>query len=194
MILARNILNTEIVMATTESSVTGAKAPGTINGKSGANVAVKADMKTGTTTDANAGVERAWASSNTRGAELALHLVRVALGTIFIAHALLKLVGYGLPATAEFFVSVGYPGWSAYPVFAIELIGGIALVAGVRVRVAAVALIPVMLGALLVHAPNGWRFDASGGGWEYVAFLIVALIAQAVAGTPRTVSGQADQR
>lgn len=160
MILARNILNTEIVMATTESTVPGGKA----------------DMKTD--------VPRTAAGSTARGAELALLLVRVALGAIFVAHALLKLLGYGLPATAEFFASVGYPGWSAYPVFVIELIGGIALVAGVRVRLAGLALVPVMLGALLVHAPNGWRFDASGGGWEYVAFLIVALIAQAVARTP----------
>jgi putative oxidoreductase len=132
---------------------------------------------------AQTSTRRAAPDSDSRGAELALLLVRVALGAIFIAHALLKLLGFGLPAPAEFFTSVGYPGWSAWPVFAIELIGGIALVAGVRVRLAALALVPVMIGALLVHAPNGWRFDATGGGWEYVAFLIVALIAQAVAGT-----------
>jgi putative oxidoreductase len=39
-----------------------------------------------------------------------------------------------------------------------------------------------MFGALSVHLPNGWMFTNSGGGWEYVAFLIVALVAQAFAG------------
>ena len=40
----------------------------------------------------------------------------------------------------------------------------------------------VMLGALVPHQANGWMFTNSGGGWEYVAFLIVALAAQAVLG------------
>jgi putative oxidoreductase len=33
-----------------------------------------------------------------------------------------------------------------------------------------------------VHWANGWSFTAAGGGWEYVAFLIVALVAQALLG------------
>ena len=49
-------------------------------------------------------------------------------------------------------------------------------------RPAAVALIPVMFGALLVHVPNGWMFSGPGGGWEYPAFLIVALAAPALLG------------
>jgi putative oxidoreductase len=56
------------------------------------------------------------------------------------------------------------------------------LIAGQYTRWTALALVPVMAGALLVHIPNGWRFDAAGGGWEYVALLIVALLAQAAAG------------
>jgi putative oxidoreductase len=45
-----------------------------------------------------------------------------------------------------------------------------------------VALIPVLVGALLVHAPNGWLFTVANGGWEYPAFLIVAAVTVALGG------------
>jgi putative oxidoreductase len=44
----------------------------------------------------------------------------------------------------------------------------------VYARQVALALVPVLLGAVWVHAPNGWVFNAAGGGWEYPAFLAVA--------------------
>lgn len=109
-------------------------------------------------------------------------VLRVALGIVFIAHALLKLLVFTLPGTAAFFAAHGFPGWTAYPVFAAELLGGAALVAGVHARWVALALVPVLLGALTVHWPNGWSFTATDGGWEYVAFLIAALLAQAALG------------
>jgi putative oxidoreductase len=77
----------------------------------------------------------------------------------------------------QFFQSVGYPGFLAYPVFAIELLGGLALVLGVYARQVSLALVPVMAAATLVHVSNGWVFTSAGGGWEYPAFLIVASIA-----------------
>ena len=43
------------------------------------------------------------------------------------------------------------------------------------------ALLPV-LGALLVHAPNGWVFNAPNGGWEYPAFLALPVVAQVLIG------------
>lgn len=106
-------------------------------------------------------------------------LLRIALGVVFIAHAGAKWFTFTLPGTVEFFASQGFPGWSAYPVFAAELIGGIALVLGLGTRWVALSLVPVMLGALAVHWPNGWDFTAPNGGWEYVAFLTVALLVQA---------------
>lgn len=109
-------------------------------------------------------------------------VLRVALGTVFIAHALLKPLVFTFPGTAAFFAAHGFPGWTAYPVFAAELIGGFALIAGLHTRWVSLALVPVMLGAMTVHWPNGWSFTATDGGWEYVAFLIAALIAQAALG------------
>lgn len=104
-------------------------------------------------------------------------LLRVSLGTMWIAHALLKLLVFTLPGTAQFFASVGYPSFLAYPVFVLELLGGTALVLGIYARQVALALVPIMAAAALVHVPNGWVFTSQGGGWEYPAFLIVTSVA-----------------
>lgn len=104
-------------------------------------------------------------------------LLRVSLGIMWIAHALLKWFVFTLPGTAQFFASVGYPGFLAYPVFAAELIGGTALVLGVYARQVSLVLVPVMLAAAWVHVPNGWLFTSKGGGWEYPVFLAAASLA-----------------
>jgi putative oxidoreductase len=105
---------------------------------------------------------------------LGIALLRIALGTMWIAHAALKYFVFTLPGTAQFFASVGYPGVLAYPVFAAELLGGLALVLGVYARQVSLLLLPVMLAAAWVHVPNGWVFSNQGGGWEYPIFLAVA--------------------
>ncbi len=104
-------------------------------------------------------------------------VLRVALGAMWIAHALLKLLVFTLPGTAQFVASVGLPGWLATPVFAAELLGGLALVLGIYARQVSLALVPVMAGAAWVHLPNGWVFSSNGGGWEYPVFLAVASVA-----------------
>ncbi len=87
-----------------------------------------------------------------------------------------------LPGTAEFFAAHGFPGWTAYPVFAGEPLGGIALIFGVLTKLVSILLVPIIFGAILTHYPNGWLYAAPGGGYEYVAFLLVALVAQALLG------------
>lgn len=42
--------------------------------------------------------------------------------------------------------------------------------------------LPVLLGALSVHAGNGWVFTSPNGGWEYPAFMVVAAISVALLG------------
>ena len=56
------------------------------------------------------------------------------------------------------------------------------MLSGLFTRATAVALTPVLLGALLVHLPNGWLFSNPQGGWEFPALWIVLLIIQAVLG------------
>ncbi|HJR59453.1 MAG TPA: hypothetical protein VJ813_08650, partial [Vicinamibacterales bacterium] len=53
---------------------------------------------------------------------------------------------------------------------------------GVRTREVAAALIPILIGALLVHAGNGWVFSNAGGGWEYPLYLVVLSAAQVLLG------------
>lgn len=103
-------------------------------------------------------------------------LLRLSLGVMWLAHALLKLLVFTLPGTAAFFESIGFSGWLAYPVFLAELLGGLALILGVYARQTALLLVPVMTVAAWVHAPNGWVHTSAGGGWEYPLFLIVASI------------------
>jgi putative oxidoreductase len=102
-------------------------------------------------------------------------LLRVALGVMWISHALLKLLVFTLPGTAKYFESVGFPGFLAYPVFIAEITGGVATVLGFYARQAALIMVPVMLSAASVHIHNGWVFTSTGGGWEYPIFLAIAL-------------------
>src|SRR5688572_33066782 len=76
-----------------------------------------------------------------RSTELAVFLLRVALGLMFLAHSVvLKLLVFTLPGTAAFFGSIGLPPWSAYLVFMMEAVGGIMLVLGIQARWTALAL------------------------------------------------------
>ena len=120
--------------------------------------------------------------TETRNAAYAALVLRLSLGAMFVAHALLKLVVFTLPGTAQFFQSIGLPGPLAYAVFAAELVGGLLLIAGVGARWVSIALVPVLLGATWAHAGNGWLFSAPNGGWEYPAFLTAATVVQALLG------------
>ena len=109
-------------------------------------------------------------------------MLRVALGAMFIAHALLKVFVFTLPGTVQFFESLGLPAVLAYATVAAELVGGVMLILGVGTRWVAALLIPVLLGATWAHVPNGWLFTAPKGGWEYPAFLSVAAFVQVLLG------------
>jgi putative oxidoreductase len=117
-----------------------------------------------------------------RTAPYAAFALRVALGLMFIAHALLKYYVFTLPGTAQFFQSLGLPAAFAYLTFWAELIGGALILAGLWSRWVSAALVPILLGAAWAHAGNGWLFTAKGGGWEYPVFLAVAAIALAFLG------------
>jgi putative oxidoreductase len=104
-------------------------------------------------------------------------VLRLALGTMWISHALLKVLVFTLPGAAKFFVSVGLPGELVYPVVAAELLGGIAILTGFYGRQASLLLSPILLAAAWVHLPNGWVFTAPNGGWEYPVFLLAASLA-----------------
>lgn len=101
-------------------------------------------------------------------------LLRISLGVMWVAHALLKLLVFTLPGTVAYFASIGLPGVLAYPVLAAELAGGALLILGVYARQVSLALMPILAVAAWVHLPNGWAHTSPNGGWEYPVFLMVA--------------------
>jgi len=118
-----------------------------------------------------------------RYADFGPTLLRIALGVIFLAHgAYLKLVVFTMAGTVGFFESLGLPGFSAYATVAAEIIGGILLILGIRVREAALVLVGVSLGATWAHLGFGWLFTNEGGGFEFPLFLAVASAVQVLIG------------
>ena len=118
--------------------------------------------------------------------DTAAFLSRVALGAMFLAHsALLKLKVFGIENTVKYFESLGLPGEISYVVVAMEIVGGIMLVLGIKARYVAVILSPVLIGAIWVHAGNGWVFSGEGGGWEYPAYLLLLCFVQFLVGDGR---------
>lgn len=112
-------------------------------------------------------------------------LLRLVSGGLILAHGLLKIFVFTLPGTVQYFGSIGLPAIIAHAVVAAEIIGGAMLLAGLFYRTAALALLPVMLGATFFHLSNGWLFSAPKGGWEFPVFWSVVLIAQALLGPGR---------
>ncbi|PWF24625.1 DoxX family protein [Corticimicrobacter populi] len=119
---------------------------------------------------------------DTRTAPYAALVLRLALGLMFLAHGLTKLLVFTPAGTAGFFESIGFPGWTAYPVIAFEVIGGAFLILGVFARwIAAIAVVQ-LFAASSVHFGNGWAFANANGGWEYPIFLTAAALALALIG------------
>ena len=77
---------------------------------------------------------------------LGLLIIRVILGAIFVHHGWGKLGN--IPMTEGFMSSLGMPGFMAYAIIAVEVIGGAMLILGVLMRVAAVATGIAMLVAV----------------------------------------------
>ena len=110
-------------------------------------------------------------------------LLRVSLGIVYVMHAYLALVINGPAGMIAYNVKAGIPlpeiaTW--YLILAHGL-GGILLVLGIYTRWAALANVPVMLGAIVfVHLKNG--FWAHQQGYEYVLVLLVSTVATAMIG------------
>ena len=109
-------------------------------------------------------------------------ITRLSLGTILLAHGLLKIFVFTIPGTVGFFESLGLPAIVAYLTIFGEVAGGAALIAGIYTRLTALLSVPILLGATWAHLGNGWVFSNEGGGWEFPALLVVMAVAVAVQG------------
>ncbi len=114
--------------------------------------------------------------------DLGLLLLRLGLGAVFLYHGWNK-VG-NMEGVIGFFGTLGFPPFLAYVVAWVETLGGVALIAGVFARPAALLLSIVSLVALVkVHLPNG--FSVGAGGYEFILVLLVGALAILLVGGGR---------
>jgi len=119
-------------------------------------------------------------------APCAAALLRLALGVLFLVHALTKLLVFTPAGTAAFFESLGLPGVLGYLTIAVELTISAALLLGIYARWIGLLGVPLLLGTIVtVHGANGFSFANAGGGWEYPAFWALALVVLFLLGAGR---------
>ncbi|ARK30209.1 DoxX family protein [Halalkalibacter krulwichiae] len=103
--------------------------------------------------------------------ELGLFIVRVVVGLTFFFHGLDKFQS-GIANIAGWFESIGLPGFLAYIVAIIELVGGLAMVLGIGTKVIGALFAIIMVGAILTTKwPEGFL-----GGFELDVILLAASI------------------
>lgn len=119
--------------------------------------------------------------------DLALLVLRLSLGVMFIAHGMQKVWGlFGGPGLAKFTGFIGSLGFSpaglwAYLAAYVELVGGLCVIAGLGTRLAAgLLLVLIVVAAAKVHLANG--FFSQTGGFEYPMLIAAVCLALLLAG------------
>jgi putative oxidoreductase len=118
---------------------------------------------------------------STSSVNMALLILRVAIGVVFLAHGINHIYGGGkIAGTARWFESLGMkPGiLHAWMASLVEVAAGAALVLGLVTPVAAAGVVGVMLVAFITnHMKNGFFIFRPGEGYEYVMTLTLVAIA-----------------
>lgn len=119
----------------------------------------------------------------------ALILLRISLGTVFLAHGCNHIVGGGkISGTAQWFEGLGMrPGiLHAWTASVTEVGSGLLLVLGFLTPLACAGVIGTMTVALVTaHLRNGFFIFRPGQGYEYTLTLIVMALALAGMGSGR---------
>ncbi|MCF6411091.1 DoxX family protein [Pseudalkalibacillus salsuginis] len=110
-------------------------------------------------------------------------VLRVILGITFFIHGLVKFQN-GIGNVAEMFGSMGLPGFMAYGVALLELIGGIALVLGLFSRVVSALFALLMIGAIVkVKLAAGFLGNDQMAGYELDLVLLAMSVALSISGS-----------
>ncbi|MCD8509398.1 MAG: DoxX family protein [Bacillus sp. (in: Bacteria)] len=110
------------------------------------------------------------------GVHVGISIVRIIVGVIFFSHGLAKFQN-GIGNSITYFESIGISGEMAVIVAVVELGAGAALIVGFATRIAALLLIPVMVGAIFfVHWPEGLIRSAAGPGYELNLLLLAVCL------------------
>lgn len=103
-------------------------------------------------------------------------ILRLVLGLTFLIHGVVKFQG-GIENTVGWFASISLPGFLAYAVALIEVVGGIALIIGLGSKIVSALFAIIMLGAIFTAKLSlGFLGNGQMAGYE----LDVALLAMAV--------------
>ncbi|WP_374963666.1 DoxX family protein [Lysinibacillus sp. RS5] len=109
-------------------------------------------------------------------------ILRVVLGFTFAVHGFQKFQG-GISYTADFFNAIGIPGFMAYIVAIIELVGGIAIILGLGTRLFGALLAVTMIVAIFTAKLSVGFIGANGlAGYELDLALAAMALYFALAG------------
>jgi putative oxidoreductase len=120
--------------------------------------------------------------------QLALTIVRIAAAGNMIIHGIARL-SYGTVSNFDgWLVSLGFPPYTAWCITFFEIIGGIAMIIGVRwvKYICIVFCIQLIMGIVLIHGSEGWFVVGAGrNGMEYSVLLILCFVSTAIANWKR---------
>lgn len=103
-------------------------------------------------------------------------ILRVLLGVTFFIHGVVKFQG-GIENIVGWFDSIGLPGFLAYGVALLEVVGGVALIVGFGSRIVSALFSLLMIGAILkIKLAVGFLGNGQMAGYELdLAFLAMAI-------------------
>lgn len=111
-----------------------------------------------------------------RKQEIGKVILRAVVGLLFFIHGLSKFQG-GISNTVGFFDSLGIPGFMAYVVAVIELLGGIALFLGLGTRIVTLLFALIMIGAIFTAKLSlGFLGNGQMAGYELDLVLLAVSI------------------
>jgi putative oxidoreductase len=118
--------------------------------------------------------------------DVAMLILRVLLGIVFIPHGLQKLLGFS-GVMQMFTTQLGIPALFAFLAIMTEILGPVALITGFLTRVAALAIgVEMVVAVLMLHLKNGffmnWFGNQKGEGFEYHILVVAIAVALLIRG------------